>query len=413
MKKSLFIIFILFISIFVCTSCFKENNRKYNTKNGFNIKLIKSTIKKENYLISPYSIEIALNMLKEGANGNTKDEIEKVLPNRKISDISIKNRVNIANSLFIKDKYKNTIKKDFKIALVDSYDSEVLYDEFKTPDVINEWVNKKTDGMIKKIINKMDDNFVLGVANAIAVDVEWAKQFDCNDTTKEKFTKDNGKTINVEMMHNSYTTDSYKYLESKDAKGIIIPYKSYDSKTGKIDYDNGRNLEFIGILPNKSVEEYIKDLTEDGLNNLIKSASSASSTYEIKLSLPRFKYEYSVDNFKDSLVKLGIKDAFDQYNADFSGIMKKSDMDDNLYVGTAIHKTYIDLNEKGTKAAAVTFFGIDSYAALPQDKEIVNIEFNRPFVYMIRDTKTKEMLFFGAVYEPNLWDGKTCSNKEK
>ena len=413
MKKSLFIIFILFISIFVCTSCFKENNKKYNTKNGFNIKLIKSTIKKENYLISPYSIEIALNMLKEGANGNTKDEIEKVLPNRKISDISIKNRVNIANSLFIKDKYRNTIKKDFKIALVDSYDSEVLYDEFKTPDVINEWVNKKTDGMIKKIINKMDDNFVLGVANAIAVDVEWAKQFDCNDTTKEKFTKDNGKTINVEMMHNSYTTDSYKYLESKDAKGIIIPYKSYDSKIGKIDYDNGRNLEFIGILPNKSVEEYIKDLTEDGLNNLIKSASSASSTYEIKLSLPRFKYEYSVDNFKDSLVKLGIKDAFDQYNADFSGIMKKSDMDDNLYVGTAIHKTYIDLNEKGTKAAAVTFFGIDSYAALPQDKEIVNIEFNRPFVYMIRDTKTKEMLFFGAVYEPNLWDGKTCSNKEK
>lgn len=413
MKKSSFIIFILFISIFVCTSCFKENNKKYNTKNGFNIKLIKSTIKKENYLISPYSIEIALNMLKEGANGNTKDEIEKVLPNRKISDISIKNRVNIANSLFIKDKYRNTIKKDFKIALVDSYDSEVLYDEFKTPDVINEWVNKKTDGMIKKIINKMDDNFVLGVANAIAVDVEWAKQFDCNDTTKEKFTKDNGKTINVEMMHNSYTTDSYKYLESKDAKGIIIPYKSYDSKIGKIDYDNGRNLEFIGILPNKSVEEYIKDLTEDGLNNLIKSASSASSTYEIKLSLPRFKYEYSVDNFKDSLVKLGIKDAFDQYNADFSGIMKKSDMDDNLYVGTAIHKTYIDLNEKGTKAAAVTFFGIDSYAALPQDKEIVNIEFNRPFVYMIRDTKTKEMLFFGAVYEPNLWDGKTCSNKEK
>ena len=93
--------------------------------------------------------------------------------------------------------------------------------------------------------------------------------------------------------------------------------------------------------------------------------------------------------------------------------MKKSDMDDNLYVGTTIHKTYIDLNEKGTKAAAVTFFGIDSYAALPQDKEIVNIEFNRPFVYMIRDAKTKEMLFFGAVYEPNLWDGKTCSNKEK
>ena len=348
-------------------------------------------------------------MLKEGANGKTKEQIEKVLPDRKISDISVKNKVNVANALFIKDYYKKLIINDFKIDLIDNYNSEILYDEFKTPDVINNWVNRKTDGMIKKLLNNINEDFVLGLANAIAVDVEWEKTFDCSDTTKESFTKTNGKKINVEMMHNKYNSSDFKYLETKNAKGILIPYQSYNSTTGKEDYDNGRHLEFIAILPNDTVDKYIENLTEKELNNLINSAKEASSDYEIHLALPRFKYEYSVDNFKEALISLGIKDAFDPENANFTGIMKQTDMKDNIYVSTAIHKTYIDLNKKGTRAAAVTYFGLDSYAALPQEKDIVNIEFNKPFVYMIRDSKTKDVIFFGAVTEPNLWEGKTCS----
>ncbi|MBR5662827.1 MAG: hypothetical protein IKX00_04155 [Bacilli bacterium] len=409
MKKSLLLLFMLTLCLFTCCSCQKKGSSGYNTKNSFNVKLIKATYKKGNYLVSPYSIEVSLNMLKEGANGNTKKQIEKILPDRKISDISVKNKVNVANALFIKDYYKKLIKNEFKIDLIDNYNSEVIYDEFKTPDVINNWVNKKTDGMIKKILNDIDDDFVLGLANAIAVDVEWEKAFDCADTTKESFTKSNGKKINVEMMHNTYSSSDFKYLESKNAKGVVIPYQSYNPTTGKDDYDNGRNLEFIAILPNDDVNKYIENLTEKEINNLINSAKEASSEYEIHLALPRFKYEYSVDNFKEALMSLGIKDAFDYEKADFTNIMKQSDMKDNIYVSTAIHKTYIDLNEKGTRAAAITYFGVDSYAAIPQEKDIVNIEFNKPFVYMIRDTKTKDVLFFGAVFEPNLWEGKTCS----
>ena len=410
MKKYLAMYFVLALCLLTCASCFKGKDSKgYNTKNSFNVKLIKATHKSGNYLISPYSIEVSLNMLKEGANGKTKEQIEKVLPDRKISDISVKNKVNVANALFIKDYYKKLIINDFKIDLIDNYNSEILYDEFKTPDVINNWVNRKTDGMIKKLLNNINEDFVLGLANAIAVDVEWEKTFDCSDTTKESFTKTNGKKINVEMMHNKYNSSDFKYLETKNAKGILIPYQSYNSTTGKEDYDNGRHLEFIAILPNDTVDKYIENLTEKELNNLINSAKEASSDYEIHLALPRFKYEYSVDNFKEALISLGIKDAFDPENANFTGIMKQTDMKDNIYVSTAIHKTYIDLNEKGTRAAAVTYFGLDSYAALPQEKDIVNIEFNKPFVYMIRDSKTKDVIFFGAVTEPNLWEGKTCS----
>ena len=94
-------------------------------------------------------------------------------------------------------------------------------------------------------------------------------------------------------------------------------------------------------------------------------------------------------------------------------IVNKKDMYNNLYVGTAIHKTYIDLNEKGTKAAAVTFFGMkDIMAPIEEEKEVINIKFNKPFIYIIRDAETKEMLFFGAVFEPNKWNGTTCRNEK-
>ena len=110
--------------------------------------------------------------------------------------------------------------------------------------------------------------------------------------------------------------------------------------------------------------------------------------------------------------KLGIIQAFDPNNANFSNIMDKNSVIDNLYVGEAIHKTHIDLNEKGTKAAAITYFGMFKNTSIIIEKENIEIEFNRPFIYIIKDSKTNEMLFFGVVYEPNKWNGSTCSNEE-
>ena len=408
MKKTMYISVMLFVSLILCTGCFDKKEDSKTKPDDFNIKLIKQVNKKGNYLISPYSIEIALNMLGEGANGNTKKQIDSVLPDRKINNVSVKDRINVANGVFIKDDYKDLIRKEFKNTLANDYDSEIIYDKFKTPDVINNWVNTKTDGMIEKILDRIEENFTLGLANAIAIDVDWASEFECQDTKKQEFTKIDGKKINVEMMHNSYKSKGYKYLKSDDATGVVIPYKSYDVKTGKVDYDGGRNLEFIGILPEKDVETYVNNLSSKKLNKLIDNGKEASSKYEIKLALPRFTYEYEVPKFGEVLESMGIKDAFNPKKADFTNIMNKKDMKDNLYVGTAIHKTYIDLNESGTRAAAVTYFGVDAMG-LPDEKgESVEIKFNRPFVYMIRDSKTKEILFFGAVYEPNIWKGSTC-----
>ena len=416
-------IMVLSLCIFLITGCSKskEQSRKpdqikppvpqIEKTNDFNINIMKFTKRDSNYLISPYSIEIALNMLKEGANNNTKTQIENIVKPRKINDVSINNRVKIANSLFINNNYKNKIKKNFSNTLVSNYNSEVLYDSFKNADTINNWVNNHTDGMIKKLTDSINPDVVAVIINAIAIDVEWADSFECNRTTSVEFTKKNNTKMNVQMMHNSYESSEYKYLKNDEAEGIIIPYKTYNSKTGKVDYNGDKNLEFVGILPNSSVSDYIDNLTNEKLEDLFKTAKSASSKYEILLSLPRFKYAYEIPNFKEILIEMGMKDAFDIENANFTKMMDKNDMKDNLYVSDAIHKTYIDLNEKGTKAAAVTAFVMKDMAAMePEEKETVSIKFNKPFIYMIRDSKTKEILFFGVTYEPNKWKGSTCSN---
>ena len=153
---------------------------KTKIDNSFNISILKEVNKnnqKSNYLISPYSIEIALNMLKNGANNKTHDEIEKLINTREINDVSIKDRVSVANALFITNRYKELVENDYLNIMKDKYYSDVIYDSFNTPDKINEWVNDKTKGMIPKILDNMNPNFALGIANALAIDVDWYSQF--------------------------------------------------------------------------------------------------------------------------------------------------------------------------------------------------------------------------------------------
>ena len=420
--KNKMIIFPIIAIIIVILLASKVINKKFNNNdkhnyneiinnNDFNIKLIKEVNKnhKENYLISPYSIEIALNLLKEGANENTLKEIENLIDNRKISNLIIKDRIGIANAAFIKNDYKKYILDSYINKLKENYNSEVIYDSFTTPKKINNWVNNKTNGMINKILDEINEDFVLGLANALAIDVEWKSPFECIDTKEEDFTKENGKIIKVEMMHKVLSNNSYEYLENDNAKGIVIPYKSYNKDTGEED-NNDNNLELIAILPNNKIDEYINNLNDEELDNLLNNSKSPSKKLEINLSLPRFSYDYELKDFKEILKDLGIKDAFDANKADFTKIIKRNNVVNNIYIGEAIHKTHIDLNEKGTKAAAITYFGMFKNTAIkPEEKETINIKFNKPFIYIIRDKKSNEMLFFGAVYKPNEWHGTTCT----
>ena len=370
----------------------KTKEPKKSKTDNFNINLIQkvNSDNKDNYLISPYSIEIALNMLKEGANNKTADEINKVLGNSKLELLS-NDKVKIANGLFIKNKYKNNVKSSFLTNIQSDYNGELIYDDYETPKVINDWVKEKTDGMIPSLMDDISSDFVMGISNAIAIDVEWFSTFECTATRKQKFTKEDNSKIDVEMMNKTAESNYMAYFDNKKAKGVTI------------DYEDG-TLEFVGILPKNNINDYIDNLEYDDLYNI--KTHAASDKLHIILSLPRFKYDYSLDNFKNELISLGIKEAFNEKNTDFSNMID----DVPVYVSTAIHKSYIELSETGTKAAAATFFGMFETSAAPQEQKYkeYKIEFNKPFIYMIRDKSTKQILFFGVVKEPSIWNGSTC-----
>ncbi len=377
------------------------------TTGNFNADIIRAVNNNENgnYLISPYSIEIALAMLKEGASGTTLTELNKVVPTRTIKTLSVKDRISVANALFIKDTYKDKVKKTFSDALTNKYSSEILYDKFTKPDVINNWVKNKTYGMIDKVIDNIDSNFVLGLANALAIDVEWLSQFDCLNTKSADFTV--GTTVKkVEMMHNTYTVG--KYIKTNDEIGIVIPYASYKADGTKV-YESGKDttdLEFIAVLPVKDVNAYVSEMTKDKLNKLVTNTIDIKSNEEVNLSIPRFEYDYDFSTFKEALSNIGLSTAFSP-TPDYSKMIDPSVA--KLYVGTAKHKTHISLNEKGTKAAAITYFGMETMG-IPEQKQTIEINLNKPFVYMIRDTKSGELLFFGVVKQPNEWKASTCSS---
>ena len=406
-KRSIIIIIIIVIAIFSSINARerrvnkeKEKNQVIKIMEEYNADIIRTTFKEKNYLISPYNIKIALNMLREGADGNTKDEIEKVLGNEKINDIKIKNKLSVANALFVKNDFKSSVKKEFTNTLKNKYHSEIIYDEFKTPKVVNDWVKEKTNGMIDKVLDKMKENSVMGIASALALDINWFNPFNCSDTKGEDFAKIDNSKIKTEMMHQTYKSNA-KYFKDKEIEGIIIPYD-----TGI----NNVELEFVGILSKDNITDYIQNIDINKINNLIKNARETNGKLNVNLSLPRFSYSYEVEDFIVSLKKMGINDVF---SPELSNLSKMADVKGILYVGDAIHKTKIDLNENGTVATAATYFDV-MYKSAPlfeEKVEIIDLKFNKPFAYMIREKNTGEILFFGTVYEPNKWTKETCSYK--
>lgn len=359
---------------------------------------------KQNFLISPYSMTIALEMLRDGASGDTRAEIDNLLQHREmIERINIPGKVATANGLFVKEKYKGDILDSYYKLIKEGYEGDILYDSFETPKVINDWISKNTNKMIKEPIKSIDKDFVLGIFNATAIDVEWKNKFECTQTISETF-YEGEKEYDVEMMHQEYQQDA-KYFELSDSEGVILPYKTYDSK-GK-ETDKGTTLEFIAFLPKLDLDNYLSfRLFKEEYPKIDKEAKNISNDTRLELFLPRFEYDFSFDEFAESLKNVGVKSAF-QDDANFSNISKTKD---DIKVGSAVHETYIKLGETGTKAAAVTGFAMVGNAYMPEDYETIRIRFNKPFLYLIRDSKTKEILFIGGVYKPNLWKGETCQN---
>lgn len=385
-------------------SSYEEEQELTETTSGFNdtfIKKINDNNINNNYMFSPYSIELVLAMLRDGASDETYKELEKLVPERNIKLFSSKKRINVANGLFIKEGFE--VEDSFKNIIVNRYNSLMVYDKFKTPAVINNWVKNATFGMIPKAIDTVSEDFVMAISNAVAIDVSWQKPFICANTKIEKFNAENNKTVNVAMMHNSYK-DSAAYYKGDDATFVSIPYATYD-KEGNIS-DSGVSLEFVGILPDGNVNDFINSYDFNNLSKDLRNMEKSSDKLVINVSLPRFKYNSDFDNLTSILKELGLKNTLGS-SPNFSKMS-----DEKIFISEFIHKSFIDLNEAGTKAAAVTLVTFDKNAIETTKPKEVDVTFDKPFIYLIKDKNSKEILFFGVIYEPDEYKTITCEKED-
>lgn len=346
---------------------------------------------KDNYskgkttLVSPLSVLTALALVQNGAQGNTLAQLEQALGGldrdtlnaymRAYCDfLSAGDELKIANSVWTDSSVE--AKQDFLQKAVDSYSAQIFsapLSSKKTVNSINSWVKKNTDGMIPKIIENADRDAVMMLINAVAFEAKWETPYTNDDIEKLEFNSYSGKSKKTDFMCSTENV----YLKDGGTVGFMKPYK------------NGR-FAFAALLPNEDVniDDYIASLSGE---KLMKIFSSAKKNEEVDVKMPKFKAEYSTQLI-DTLKKMGIEDAFDRKSADFSSLIDKND---GAYIGTVMHKTFIEVDQEGTRAAAATLVGI-SKMSMPAINPVC---LNRPFVYMIVDTETNLPLFIGVQTE--------------
>jgi serpin B len=291
-----------------------------------------------------------------------------------------KYKLSLANSIWFTDDDRFTVNKDFLQINGDYYGSDIYKAPFSTETLnnINEWVKNKTDGMIPKILEEISDGAVMYLVNALAFNAEWAEIFDEDHVREGVFTDENGNEQNVEFMYG----EDHVYYEDEYATGFMKYY--VDCKYG-----------FVALIPNEgvSVADYVKTLNGESLNNMLNNPVHTT----VYTSIPKFETEYDVQ-MGGKLAKMGMPDAFDEYNANFSKLGTSEGR--NIYIGSVTHKTFISVGEKGTKAGAATVVEMsDTQAEPPTDIKEVNLD--RPFVYMIVDCENNIPLFIGTMMNVN------------
>lgn len=371
------------------------NQPSQTEETDFSIQFLKLENQQQNMVYSPLSIKYALNMLNEGANGNTKTQIENLIKNLSLTKYNTIDEVlSLANSVYIRDTYAEYVKQDYKNKLTEKYNAEINYDAFRNATNINNWIENKTLGIIK---NMLSDNIVQNpsakmlLINALAIDMEWENSFDASDTNGQDFYLNDNNTMTATMMHKEADDEDVAYYKDKEITALTMDLKQYDDT----------QLQFVAIMPEDNLSEYINTFTMDEFNHIIENVTLASETKNgVEISIPKFSFEYDLQ-LKNDLIDLGITDALDENLADFSNM---TDADTGLYVYDALHKAKIDFTERGIKAAGVTVMIALDAMAMMDDNKPEEIRIDKPFLYFIRDKETNEIWFVGTVYEPNSWE---------
>lgn len=363
---------------------------------GFNVfKNLMKSKSENNIVISPTSIALALSMTYNGASESTKLAMAKTLAianmpmqtlNEESSNLMTflsnpdpKVTVSIANSIWTKKGLSLlptflTINKTYYNAQIQSLDFSLS----SAADTINTWVSKNTKGKIPTIVAKpIDPTIVMYLINAVYFYGTWTNEFDATLTKSLPFTlSDNTKIQHLFMKQDR---KDFLYQETNAFQAVQLPY-------GK-----NKQLSMVVILPKTTIAALADQLTHTTWNSWMKSFTETEGT----VMLPKFKIEFET-SLKNTLMTLGMTPAFSTETANFSGMRTQKD----LFISDVIHKTYIDVDEKGTEATAVTSVSVGITSSEGPSKKTFLMEINKPFFFAIVDTDSGEILFMGVVKNP-------------
>ncbi|QCX40902.1 serpin family protein [Aureibaculum algae] len=403
MMKKFYLLPILFLSIILisCESVTNEPLPEFESiaksgeivksNNEFAFSLFKEIAKEEssqNFMISPVSASLALGMVYNGAENQTKEAFNSVFNygNTSLEEVNLVNQnliaqlsdnnsgaiFNIANSLWIKNNFP--VKDAFIDLNKQFYDAKVQNLDFKDPnsvDIINNWIADKTQQKIPTVIDNISPSLVLFAINALYFRSDWKYKFNEENTNDQPFYPEEGNTKSVAMMN---MEQDLSFLSNSLFSSVILPYKN-------------DKYSMMVFLPNedKNVTDIIADMNEESWNNWLGQYNENG----IYLSMPKFTFAYE-KLFNEALDHLGLGIAFTD-NADFSGISEIA-----TQIAFVKQKTFIEVNEIGTEAAAVTTIGIETTSTGSSTR----MTLNKPFLFLITEKNTNAICFIGKIGMP-------------
>ena len=368
--------------------------------NGFSYHLFERLEGEENIFFSPYSLCSALSLLNLGAGSETEEELEALLG---ITDVEAWNNamraymetqwqdetfVLTANSIWMREgkEWSEGIETDFLKPAEEFYKSELFEEDFlgnpqEAVAKINKWANDNTNGMIQEVLREIPINAAMILMNAVYFEGKWEKPFMEEDTFEEVFVGTTGGN-EIEMMHQY--GEYYAYIETEvspgaSIKGIALPYKD-SPLVMKIFLHDGRG----------EIASLFGALTTEEKEALLDSVDNAPREKIARLAIPKFTMEQEIKGLSEILQAMGMERAFRVGEADFDKIAE------DLYVSQVLHKAKIEVDEQGTKAAAVTTI-VTNDACAPIEEEPIVFVADHPFIYVIQDTRTGMILFMGQV----------------
>lgn len=353
-------------------------------------KVLANTDPDKNVIISPLSMSYALSMALNGASGETYTEMRDALELEGLSldnindsynklmdallSVDSKVKISIANSVWVKEGFP--LKQEFVKRLQDYYDAEAnsFTISQESLNAINQWIEDKTNGMIKDMLKELNDNLLSLLINAIYFEGEWWSGFNAENTETEIFTTSSGNNIDVNMMKQTESFDLY--VDTKFAM-LELPY-GQGNYVMDIILPNGNNLDsLLTVVTSENFSLWTNKLYPR----------------ETIVWLPRFKYEFNI-TINEILREMGMERAFTGTIADFSNMT-----DEDIYIGFVQHNAAIENYEKGTKAAAATVVGME-VTSLGPDPLPYFFNANHPFIYIIREISTNTVIFMGKVTNP-------------